>query len=132
MVKKNKTRKSINIRKRVKSRAKPLKKLIAPPFKKPKSSETNFLIAVIAVLIILFFASSFYNRYKIRSEAEKIIDSLVVGDEVDEQALNAFMSKDYDELKKELGITRDFIVHFEDKDENPIEINGMYSFGYEK
>jgi len=115
-----------------KVRAKPIKKLIAPLYKKPKSSDSKFFIAVIAVLIILFFASSFYNRYKINSEAEKIIDSFVVGDNVDEQALNRFMSKDYDELKKELGITKDFIVHFEDENENPIEINGMYGFGYEK
>jgi len=42
------------------------------------------------------------------------------------------MSTDYNELKKELGITKDFIIHFEDENENPIEINGMYGFGYEK
>ena len=115
-----------------KVRAKPIKKLIAPLYKKPKSSETNFFIAVLIVLVILFFASSFYNRYKINSEAEKIIDSFVVGDEIDEQALNSFMSTDYNELKKELGITKDFIIHFEDENENPIEINGMYGFGYEE
>ena len=115
-----------------KVRAKPIKKLIAPLYKKPKSSETRFLIAVLAILIIIFFASSFYNRYKINSEAEKIIDSFVVGDEIDEQALNSFMSTDYNELKKELGITKDFIIHFEDENENPIEINGMYGFGYEE
>jgi len=66
------------------------------------------------------------------SEAEKIIDSLVVGDELNEQALNKFMSTDYSELKKELGLTKDFTVHFEDKNENPIQINGMYGFGYKK
>ncbi len=132
MAKKNKTRKSSNAGKKVKSRAKPLKKLIAPLYKKPKNSETKFFIAVIAVLIILFFVSSFYNKYKISSEAEKIIDSFVIGDEIDEQVLDSFMSKDYSELKKELGITKDFIVHFEDEDENPIQINGMYGFGYEK
>ncbi|MBU3942032.1 MAG: hypothetical protein KKF74_03915, partial [Nanoarchaeota archaeon] len=129
---KKKNQKKKKIMKSIKSRAKPIKKLIAPLYKKPKSSEANFFIAVLIVLIILFFASSFYNNYKINSEAEKIIDSLVIGDEVDEQALNRFMSKDYDELKKELGITKDFIVHFEDENENPIEINGMYGFGYEK
>jgi len=115
-----------------KVRAKPIKKLIAPLYKKPKSRETNVLIVALIILVILFFASSFYNRYKINSEAEKIIDSFVVGDEVDEQALNRFMSKDYNELKKELGLTKDFIIHFEDENENPIEINGMYGFGYEK
>ena len=131
--KKGKTRKSTKAEKRIKSRAKPLKKnLIAPIYKEQKSSETKFLIAVIIVLVILFFASSFYNRYKTSLEAEKIIDFFIVGGEVDEQALNSFMSKDYNELKKELGITKDFIVHFEDENENPIEINGMYGFGYEK
>ena len=121
------------VKNKTKKRAKPLKKkLIAPLYKKPKSRETNVLIAALIILVILFFVSSFYNNYKINSEAEKIIDSFVVGDEVDEQALNNLMSKDYDELKKELGLTKDFIVHFEDENENPIEINGMYGFGYEK
>jgi len=129
-VKMAKKTKSAKANKKV--RAKPIKKLIAPLYKKPKSSETRFLIAVLAILIIIFFASSFYNRYKINSEAEKIIDSFVVGDEIDEQALNSFMSTDYNELKKELGITKDFIIHFEDENENPIEINGMYGFGYEE
>jgi len=129
---KKKNQKKKKIMKSIKSRAKPIKKLIAPLYKKPKSSETRFLIAVLAILIIIFFASSFYNRYKINSEAEKIIDSFVVGDEIDEQALNSFMSTDYNELKKELGITKDFIIHFEDENENPIEINGMYGFGYEE
>ena len=129
---KKKNQKKKKIMKSIKSRAKPIKKLIAPLYKKPKSSETNFFIAVLIVLVILFFASSFYNRYKINSEAEKIIDSFVVGDEIDEQALNSFMSTDYNELKKELGITKDFIVHFEDENENPIQINGMYWFGFEQ
>ena len=133
MAKKNKTMKSTKAKKSIKSRAKSLKKeLIAPPYKKPKTSETRFFIAVLAILIILFFASSFYNKYKMNSEAEKIIDSLVVGDELNEQALNKFMSTDYNELKKELGLTKDFIVHFEDENENPLQINGMYGFGYEK
>jgi len=108
------------------------KRLIAPPPKKQKSSEAKFLIAVLAILIILFFASSFYNKYKINSEANTIINKIVVGDEIDEQALNKFMSTDYNELKKELGITKDFIIHFEDENENPIQINGMYWFGYEE
>jgi len=129
-VKMAKKTKSAKANKKV--RAKPIKKLIAPLYKKPKSRETNVLIVALIILVILFFASSFYNRYKINSEAEKIIDSFVVGDEVDEQALNRFMSKDYNELKKELGLTKDFIIHFEDENENPIEINGMYGFGYEK
>jgi len=132
MSKKNKTRKSTIAGKMVKSGAKPIKKLIAPPFKKPKSSDSKFFIAILLVLIVLFFASSFYNRYKMNSEAEKIIDSLVVGDELNEQALNKFMSTDYKELKKELGLTKDFTVRFEDKDENPIQINGMYGFGFEQ
>ena len=133
MAKKNKTRKSTNAGKIIKSRAKPLKKkLIAPTYKKPKSSEAGFFIAILAVLIIIFFVSSFYNRYKTSLEAEKIIDSIVVGDEVNEQALNNFMSTDYNELKKELGITKDFIVHFEDEDETVIPIKGMYCFGFEE
>jgi len=124
--KKRKTRKSIKARKPVKKRP------IAHPKKKQKSSEVRFLIAVLAILIILFFVSSFYNRYKASLEAEKIIDSIVVGDEVNEQALNKLMSKDYNELKKELGITKDFIVHFEDEDETVIPIKGMYCFGFEE
>jgi len=128
--KKSKSRKSTKAGKRIISQKLIKKKLVAPIFKKP--SETKFFIAVIAVLIILFFASVFYNKYKINSDAEKIIESFVVGDEIDEQALNSFMNKDYSELKKELGLTKDFIVHFEDENENPIQINGMYGFGYEK
>jgi len=114
-------------------KAKPLKKkLIAPPYKKPKTSETKFLMIILAVLVILFLVSTFYNRYKLNLEAEKIINPLVVGKEIDEQALNKFMNTDYNELKEELGITKDFIVHFEDKDGNPIQINGMYGFGYKQ
>ena len=66
------------------------------------------------------------------SEAEIIINKLIVGDELNEQALNNFMNKDYKELKKELGLTKNFIVHFEDENENPIQINGMYGFGFEQ
>ena len=126
MAKKNKKSKSRKITKAKKV------KLIAPLYKKQKSSEARFLIAVLAILIILFFVSSFYNKYKMNSEAEKVIDSFVVGDEIDEQALSKFMNTDYNKLKKELGITKDFIVHFEDENENPIQINGMYWFGYEQ
>ena len=130
---KKKNQKKKKIVKSIKPRAKPLKKkLIAPIYKKPKTSEAKFFIAVLVVLIILFFVSSFYNRYKMNSEAEKIIDSLVVGDELNEHALNRFMSTDYKELKKELGLTKNFIVRFEDENENPIQINGMYGFGYKK
>jgi len=121
------------VRKRIKLKAKSLKnKLIAPAYKKQKSSEARFLIAVLAILIIIFFISSFYNRYKMNSEAQIIINKIVVGDEVDEQALNNLMSKDYNELKKELGITKDFIVYFEDENSNLIEINGMHCFGFEE
>ena len=124
--KKSKSRKSKKAGKSIK------KKPIAPIYKKQKSSETRFLIAVLAILIILFFVSSFYNEYKMNSEANSIINKIVVGDEIDEQALNSFMNTDYNKLKKELGITKDFIVHFEDENENPIQINGMYWFGYEQ
>jgi len=119
-------------KKRTKAKKSIKNKLIAPIYKKQKSSEAKFLIAVLAILIIIFFVSTFYNRYKMNSEAEKIIDSIVVGDEVDEQALNRLMSKDYNELKKELGITKNFIVYFEDENSNPIEINGMHCFGFEE
>ena len=119
-------------KKRIKAKKSIKNKLIAPIYKKQKSSEAKFLIAVLAILIIIFFVSTFYNRYKMNSEAEKIIDSIVVGDEVDEQALNRLMSKDYNELKKELGITKNFIVYFEDENSNPIEINGMHCFGFEE
>ena len=130
---KKKNQKKKKIVKSIKPRAKSLrKKLIAPIYKKPKTIETKFFMAVLLVLIILFFVSSFYNKYKMNSEAEKIIDSLVVGDELNEHALNRFMSTDYNELKKELGITKDFTIHFEDENENPIQINGMYGFGYKK
>ncbi|MBU1204998.1 MAG: hypothetical protein KJ968_00745 [Nanoarchaeota archaeon] len=105
---------------------------IAPPPKKQKSSKAKFLIAVLAVLVIIFFVSAFYNKYKMNSEAEKIIDFIVVGDEVNEQALNSFMSTDYNELKKELGITKNFLVYFEDEDETIIPVNGIYCFGSKK
>ena len=108
------------------------KRLIAPPYRKQKSSKAKFLIAVLAVLVIIFFVSAFYNKYKMNSEAEKIIDFIVVGDEVNEQALNSFMSTDYNELKKELGITKNFLVYFEDEDEIIIPVNGRYCFGYEE
>jgi len=125
MVKKRKSKRGV--------KAKPLKKkLIAPHYKKQKTSEAKFLMIILAVLVILFLVSTFYNRYKLNLEAEKIINPLVVGKEIDEQALNKFMNTDYNELKEELGITKDFIVHFEDKDGTPIQINGMYSFGYKQ
>ncbi len=124
--KKRKTRKSTKTRKSIK------KKLIAPLYKKQKSSEARFLIAVLVILIIIFFVSAFYNRYKINSEANSIINKILVGDEVDEQALTSFMNKDYNELKKELGITKNFLIHFEDEDETIIPVEGMYCFGFEE
>jgi len=126
MAKKNKKRKSAKPKKAVE------KIPIAPIYKKQKSNEAKLLIAVLFVLIILFFASSFYNKYKMRSEAEIIINKILVGDEVDEKALNTFINTGYNELRKELGITKNFIIHFEDKDKTVIPIEGMYCFGYEE
>jgi|GEM_PF-2976476 len=119
--------------KRIKLKEKLLKSsLKAPAYKRQRTDEAKFLIAVLFVLVILFFASSFYNRYKMKSEAEIIISKIIVGDEVDEQALSSLMSKDYNELKKELGITKNFLIHFEDEDETVIPIGEMYCFGYEE
>ena len=129
MTKKNKKRKKM---KSIKARKSIKKKPIALIYKKQKTSEARFLIAVLIILVILFLASSFYNKYKMKLEAELIINKILVGDEVDEQALNNLMSKDYNELKKELGITKDFIIHFEDEDKTVIPINGMHCFGFEE
>jgi hypothetical protein len=99
---------------------------------KTKNNETKFFIAILLVFVALFFVSSAYKSYKINSEANKIAESVVNGEEIDEQALSNLANKDYNELKKELGIGHDFLVHFEDKDGNPIKISGMYCFGYDE
>ncbi|MDD5086345.1 MAG: hypothetical protein PHV16_01205 [Candidatus Nanoarchaeia archaeon] len=42
------------------------------------------------------------------------------------------MSKEYIEMKKELGIEQEFLVYFENEKREIIEINGIYCFGYDE
>ena len=87
---------------------------------------------ILIVFTVLFLVSSAYKNYKIISEANKIVEIIVKEERVDEHVLETIMNKDYDDIKNELGIDHQFLVHFEDKNGEPIMINGMYYLGYDE
>ena len=55
--------------------------------------------------------------------------AFLVKDTVDPQLLDYFASRNYDQVKAELGIQGDFAIHFEDKNGNIIPIGQKMCIG---
>ncbi len=51
--------------------------------------------------------------------------AFVVGNSIDTERLREFASKNYSEMKAELGIQNDFCIHFEDGNGNAINISSL-------
>lgn len=55
--------------------------------------------------------------------------AFIVQDKVDPELLEHFTSKSYEQLKKELGIELDFVVHFEDDEGNIVPMGNKMCVG---
>ncbi len=49
--------------------------------------------------------------------------SIVIDNKVDTEVLNKTLSKPYEELKGEMGVSNDFCIHFEDENGNLIDLD---------
>ena len=59
-----------------------------------------------------------------QASAQNVI-TFIVGQEVDKDKLQEFAQTKYSDLKKQLGLTNDFCIHFEDQDGNLIDISEL-------
>ncbi len=106
----------------------------------------SFDIALAVVIFILttitFFAFSNSDNTRklgvVQSEAHYILEhtkdensplQIVDNQEVNEEKLQELAAANYDELKKDAGITHDFCIYFEDENGNIIPVNGMKGIG---
>ena len=101
---------------------------------KGQTWSTDAIIAVslfIGVLIVFFYIAGFLSQGQkydeLTAEGEKIPQSLtfadnssglafIKGNRIDNDKLEFFALQEYDQIKKRLGITNDFCLHFEDQE----------------
>jgi len=113
---------------------------------KKRGQSWSFDIALAVVIFILttitFFAFSNSDNTRklgaVQSEAHYILEhakaensplQIVDNQEVDEMKLQQFASTNYEELKKEAGVTNDFCIYFEDEEGNVVPIEGSNGIG---
>ena len=93
-----------------------------------------FIVVVITFFYIIDQTSKTSKTEELTTEGETIPDilissetgenlSAVVEKKVNEEKIMELANKNYDDLKKELGIKGDFYIHFEDEDGNIIYID---------
>jgi hypothetical protein len=94
-----------------------------------------FIIGIVVLLYLIVGNSSNVSE-KLATDSEILPQRLMASDEmsatnntfvvqnkVDLSRLNKTLSKDYDELKKELDISSDFCIHFEDENGNLVNLD---------
>lgn len=98
---------------------------------------------ILFLLVVIFFFDAANNTYQ-KVTSEKMMSKLVitgnedngvafvVEDKVDAARLMEFANKDYEQLKKELGINGDFTVYFEDEQGNLVPIGNKYCIGSDR
>jgi len=113
------------------------------------SIDVMIAVGIFIVVVILFFyiinQSKTTKTEELTIEGETIPDilissksgeniSAVVENIVLEEKLKELASKNYDDLKKELGVKGDFYIHFEDEEGNIIYIDeeGRVGIGSDK
>jgi hypothetical protein len=106
----------------------------------------SFDIALAVVIFILtaitFFSFSNSDNTRklgvVQSEAHYILEhakaqnsplQVVEGSMVDETKLSQLSSMDYEELKKQAGVSNDFCIFFEDEEGNVVLIDGKEGIG---
>ncbi len=58
--------------------------------------------------------------------------SFVQGDKLNTKKFNRFANQNYNETRRQLGIGKDFCIHFEDADGNVINVSGKTTIGSKK
>ena len=100
------------------------------------------LAVVIFVAVILVFYTSMTQKQEVKvedleaeasslkAELEQNHDiSFLKEEEVNQTRLEDFSTKDYDELKKELGIKGEFCIFYEDEEGNLVLVNNKAGIG---
>ncbi|MBN2454175.1 hypothetical protein JXB11_01380 [Candidatus Woesearchaeota archaeon] len=99
-----------------------------------------FMLFLVSVLFILDAADNseevitsdqILKKLVVNDASEGSI-AFVIRDRVDPQRLADFASKDYDQMKEELGVDYDFVVYFEDQSGNVVPFAGKYCVGSPK
>ncbi len=95
-------------------------------------------IFIVALIVLFYFLNTpsdqeYSNLQKesdslpgsiISSESSSATDiTFVVGNEVDRERLKNFTSKNYTQIKNELGLSGEFCIHFEDEEGRLVDIN---------
>ena len=109
-----------------------------------------FIIGVIVFLYLVIGNSSKDVSDRLATDSENLPQRLIAPDEytttnttfvvenkVDTQRLNKTMTRPYNELKREMDITSDFCIHFEDENGNIVDLDEasnymVYSMGNPK
>lgn len=101
---------------------------------KKKEMDPLWLV-FIAATIIVFFSMILYDDEKI--EAQMVINeltnggknSIVSGEEVNQENLIKISGMAYNELKEEFHVDNEFCIYFEDEKGNIIDMEGVRSIG---
>ncbi|MCP3684138.1 MAG: hypothetical protein GY861_15765 [bacterium] len=115
------------------------------PSPQPQSKVGGWLIVILIVglLVVLYFVDYFSddNSQIISSEKDRLIGEIIaannaddelafiIHDQVDPQKLSAFANMNYDELKDELGMEKDFAIFFTDSEGAVIPIGEKICIG---
>ncbi len=123
----------------------PTKKL-----KRAQTWSTDAIIAIslfIGVLIVFFYIAGFLSQNQkideLTAEGEKIPQGLtfsknvsglafIEGSKIDREKLQSFAGREYEEVRKLLGVKNNFCLHIEDAEGNLVRIDGKVGLGSEK
>ena len=100
--------------------------------------EAVLAIFLILVIVIVFFLGSSGIQVKqasgssgiqVRNDQKILLNYIIDGNSISNEKLLELMNADYTELKKRLGISSDFAIHFEDENGNLLQIGGKPCMG---
>ena len=109
--------------------------------KKQQGLSDGMVLLIFLVLISVIIAVFSTESQVTRQDQVKLLNQLVieaeeedgpaiiVGGTLDKTMLLNFANKNYDELKGLLGVTSDFVIHFEDSEGNLVDIIGKPCIG---
>ena len=73
-------------------------------------------------------ADNFVSKLTVDSKEQDGV-AFIVKDTVDPKLLDNFASMDYEQVKSHLGMSADFMIHFEDEEGRIVPIGGKLCFG---
>ncbi len=147
-------KRSVKVNKRAVNGAKPAthssQKGLLPSIRRINDRSAVVIFLVFLVVVLFLFDSvldqkvpdsgvmdSIEQELVSESVANELISELKVGspvgfivkDTVDPQLLDHFTSMDYNQIKAELGVESDFVIHFEDESGHAIQLGNKWCTG---